>query len=243
MKVHFIVTQSFLRTAARTDPFYDPIIQVIEKLPDIEWEVFVSHNCVECGYPAEKLDEFHALYVCSVWFYRFCRLIAWRVPSWKIYQWFGKLSRPFFVRKFNADVVVTQSGQFADVFATLLPRARVVDVQHGVIHSRHRGYFDVDCRLLPIYRDMRLREFWVYGEGYVECFFKHPDNAKELQGRVKVIGDVIRAGERHLERVGQIDRNVVVFSLQLTADLSTDEIVASVAKMEEFFAELCEASP
>lgn len=240
MKINFIVTDSFLRTAAKTDPFYNPIIKAIEAEPGLGWKIFVSHKGIACGYPAEKVDDFRSLEVCSVWFYRLCRLIAWRVPSWKIYQLFGRLARPFFAMKFNADTVVTQAGQFADIFATLLPNARVVDVQHGVIHSRHRGYFDSTGRLLPIYRDMKMREFWLFGQGYADCFFKHPDNAKDLQGRVKVIGDVIRAGET----VGGdccsesgATRDVVVFSLQLTADLSQEEMAGSVARIESFFAD------
>lgn len=151
MKINFIVTHSFLRTAAKTDPFYDPIIKAIEGVSGMEWAIFVSHKGIACGYPAVKVDDFRSLEVCSVWFYRLCRLIAWRMPSWKIYQLFGRLARPFFARKFNADTVVTQAGQFADIFATLLPNARVVDVQHGVIHSWHRGYFDSTGWLLPLY--------------------------------------------------------------------------------------------
>lgn len=240
MKINFIVTDSFLRTAAKTDPFYNPIIKAIEAEPGLEWKIFVSHKDIACGYPADKVDDFRSLEVCSVWFYRLCRLIAWRMPSWKIYQLFGRVARPFFARKFNADVVVTQAGQFADIFATLLPNARVVDVQHGVIHSRHRGYFDSAGRLLPIYRGMKMREFWLFGQGYADCFFKHPDNVKDLQGRVKVIGDVIRAGESVSAngcRGRDETRNVVVFSLQLTADLSQEELSGSVERMEAFFAD------
>ena len=225
MKINFIVTDSFLRTKAKTDPFYDPIIKAIDGRPDIECKIFVSHKGIACGYPAERLDDFKALDVCSVWFYRFCRLIAWRVPSWKIYQWFGWLARPFFARKFNTDVVVTQAGQFADVFATLLPNARVADIQHGVIHSRHRGYFDLTGRLLPIYRGMKMREFWLFGQGYADCFFKHPDNANDLQGRVKVIGDVIRAGEKvGVDSWSGRDevRDMVVIASQMTPDFSSD---------------------
>lgn len=235
MKINFIVTDSFLRTAAKTDPFYNPIIKAIEAEPGLEWKIFVSHKGIACGYPAERLDDFQALDVCSVWFYRLCRLIAWRVPSWRVYQWFGWLARPFFAKKFNADVVVTQAGQFADVFATLLPNARVADVQHGVIHSRHRGYFDLEGRLLPIYRGMKMREFWLFGQGYADCFFMNTENAKDLQGRVKVIGDVIRAGESRGEQVAQEEKNLIVIASQMTTDFPKETLAALKKIYEDAF--------
>lgn len=243
MKVNFIVAQSFIRTKGKTDPFYDPIIRSLEGQRDIEWEVFVWQRGVECGYPSEQVGDYQVFEWMGLCFYKICRLLAWRVSAWEIYRLFGKLARPFFARKFAADVVITQAGQFAEVFDGLLPKAHIVDIQHGVIHSRHRGYFDSTRRLLPIYQICANREFWVYGQGYADCFFKHADNLKDLQGRVKVIGDVIRAVEKGVVdswsgRDGE--RDVVVFSLQLTADLSREEMSASVAKMEEFFADFFE---
>lgn len=240
MMLSFIIPPSFLRTEEKTDPFYDPIIKVIDGLGDVDWRVFVWSRGVECGYATKHVGDYRLLETCAAWFYRACRLVAWKVQAWKLYYLFGCVARPFFSRKFKADVVITQSGQFAEVLAGLLPNSRIIDIQHGVLYSRHRGYFDANQRLLPIYQALTRREFWVYGEGYVACFFKHPDNAKELQGRVKVIGDVIRADET----VGGdccsesgATRNVVVFSLQLTADLSQEEISGSVTRMEAFFAD------
>lgn len=41
MTVDFIVPQSFLRTAEKTDPFYDPIIRAIDGRNDFDWKVYV----------------------------------------------------------------------------------------------------------------------------------------------------------------------------------------------------------
>ena len=240
MKINFIATDSFLRTAAKTDPFYDPIIKVVEREERVEWKIFVSHKGVASGYSRNRIDNYWWFEWLGIWFYKICRVFAWRVEAWKIYKWFGILSRPIFARKFNADVVITQSGQFAEVFLGLLPLSRIVDIQHGVIYSRHNGYFSSDSRLLPIFQESKNREFWLFGQGYADCFFKHPDNANDLQGRVKVIGDVIRAGESVGAdgcRGRDETRDVVVFSLQLTADLSQDEMSGSVTRMEAFFAD------
>lgn len=238
MKVNFIVPQSFLRTKDKTDPFYDPIIRSIEGQRDIEWKVFVWQRGVECGYPSEQVDDYQVFELAGIWFYKICRLFAWRVPVWKIYRLFGTLARPFFARKFAADVVITQTGQFAEVFDGLLPKARIVDIQHGVIYSCHSGYFDKDARLLPIYRACVNREFWVYGQGYADCFFKNPENAKDLQGRVKVIGDVIRAGESRVEQEVRADKKLIVIASQMTTDFS-NETLAELKKMYEEVFDAC----
>ena len=235
MKINFIVTDSFLRTKAKTDPFYDPIIKAIDGRPDIECKIFVSHKGIACGYPAERLDDFKALDVCSVWFYRFCRLIAWRVPAWKIYRLFGWLARPLFARKFNADVIITQSGQFAELFEGLLPSTRVIDIQHGVIFSRHNGYFDKAQRLLPIYQVLKKREFWVYGQGFADCFFKHPDNAKDLKGRVKVIGDVLGCSRGDEVAKSEASKKIIAVSLQFTKDFRPNVLQSFADDLSKVF--------
>ena len=241
MQVKLIVTDSFLRTKAKTDPFYDPIIKVIEGQADMEWKVFVARKGVKCGYPTEKISDYWLFEKLGIWFYRACRLLLWHIPAWKIYRWYGVASRFLFARKFHADVVITQSGQFGETLSSLLPHARIVDIQHGVIYSRHCGYFDCNGRINDVWRSATNREFWLFGQGYADCFFKNPKNAKDLEGRVKVIGDVIRAGEEEEGKRKKEDvsgaRNLVVFSAQLTGDLARDETVASVRRMEEFFDE------
>lgn len=233
MKVNFIVTHSFLRTAKKTDPFYDPIIRAIEGIKGVDWNVFLWDKGVECGYPKERLSDYRVLELVGIWFYRICRLFVWRIPLWKIYRFFGLLVRPLFAKKFAADVVITQAGQFAEVFDGLLPKARIVDIQHGVIYSRHGGYFDETGCLLPIYQTCTNREFWVYGQGYADCFFKHPDNAKDLQERVRVIGDVVRAGE--INRVEHVEKKLIVIASQMTNDFSKETLIALKAIYENAF--------
>lgn len=237
MKVNFIVTQSFLRTAKKTDPFYDPIIRAIEGIKGVDWNVFLWDKGVECGYPNERLSDYLVLERVGIWFYKLCHIFAWRLPSWKIYRLFGILSRPFFAKKFAADVVITQAGQFAEVFDGLLPKARIVDIQHGVIYSKHNGYFDETKRLLPIYQACTNREFWVYGQGYADCFFKHPDNDNDLQGRVKVVGDVIRAGEDidRKEQVEHVEKKLIVIASQMTTDFPRETLEELKKMYEEVF--------
>ena len=235
MKVVFIVTDSFLRTAEKTDPFYDPLMRAADAA-GIEWTAFTSGE--ECGYPPEKTRSWRSFRTAGVWFYRMCRIAMPWLGVEAAYRLFGRLARPFFAKRFAADLIVTQAGMFASCFETMLPETRTADVQHGIIYSRHRGYFGSDARLLKQYRNAKTREFWLFGQGFADCFFKHPDNAADLAGRVKVLGDVIRAGEPPIAGPAQDDeRDLVVFSLQLTADLSREEMAGSIAAMEKFFSD------
>ena len=233
MKVKLIICTSFLRTQDHTDPFYDLIVRLIDECDWINWQVFVWCRDVKCGYPPEKIDDYHCLEVCGRWLYRFCRLFAWHVPTWKLYRLFGYLLRPFFAKKFAADIIITQAGLFADLFAGLLPDTRIVDVQHGVIYSRHNGYFGSDGRLLECYLLTKHREFWVYGQGYADCFFRHPDNVKDLKGRVKIIGDVLS----HKEVSSDI-RDTIVISGQFKPECSQQCLLDEVDALRRFLTDI-----
>lgn len=244
MKIRFIQDNSFLRTAGKTNPFFDPIVRVCEK-NGIEWKVLLPAKPAKCGYDKLHIGYYTAFLNIGVWFWRFVHLI-WRQPVWKVYELYGKLARLFFGRQLKADLYITIAGNLAEQLAGLFPNARVIDIQHGVIYSGHQGYFDKDKRLIEQYQLPSKREFWVFGQGYADCFFKNPENAKDLEGRVKIIGDVVRAGAQVEgcrlkveggEKVGGLERNLVVMSLQLTDDLDQEEKAGSVKVMEEFFSE------
>ena len=237
MTVHFFQPENFLRSSKRTNPYFDPIIKVC-KDNDISVEIFMPKIPSDIGYDKSILCETFWLSFIATLFWKIVKVVYWRANPRNIYSLYAKLVRPFIKRKYESDLVISCGGALGYILSDLMPETRIVDIQHGVIYSRHRGYFSGDGRLSKLLQYMPNREFWLFGQGYADCFFKHPDNANDLQGRVKVIGDVIRAGET----VGGdccsesgATRNVVVFSLQLTADLSQEEISGSVTRMEAFF--------
>jgi hypothetical protein len=186
-------------------------MRVIDEMPGASWRVLLPRKGMACGYPQEKVGDYHLFEKCGLWFYRFCRVLNRRTPVWKIYRCFGKVAKLFFSRLFDADVIITQTGQFADELAGMYPNKRIVDVQHGVIHSTHSGYFTPNARLKGEYQTALNREFWLYGQGYADCFFKHPENAKDLEGRVKIIGDVLGClrSQMLLQQQGEVKRDAI----------------------------------
>lgn len=241
MKVYFFQDNSFFRTHDGTNPFFNPIIRVCEK-NGIEWKIFTYEPYVKCGYDERHVGYFSHVAKMSVWFWRIVHFV-WHCEIWKINVRFGMLMRPFVKRKYDADIFITVAGNFWRELSGMFPNARIVDLQHGVIYSRHSGYFVNDGRLREIYQKLRHCEFWVFGQGYADCFFKNPENAKDLEGRVKIIGDIIRANAArnvecrmmNVEGGEAVERNLVVMSLQLTNDLDQEEKAGSVKVMKEFF--------
>ena len=245
MKIVFVQPAQFFRTERKTNPFFDPIIAVCEK-DGIDWELWLQDGAERHGYAARRVRNCRWIRLATLWMYRFFHYVFF-LPTWLSYECAGYILGVVTCRRGRADVYVTVAGAFADVIPGMYPGARVVDVQHGVVYSRHSGYFDGSQRLLPYYQFMTHREFWVYGKGYADCFFKNPENAKDLEGRVKIIGDVVRAEKWRSGGVEECGsggvmsgggvRNLVVFSLQLTHDTDFEELDASVKRMEKFFDE------
>lgn len=237
MRIDFYMGPEFLRTERKTNPFFDPIIKVCEE-NGIEWRVLFPGKPKVCGYPADKIASFGFWQSGSVWFWRIVHLF-WHAPTWRINHFYGRILGWFGVLK--SEFAITIGGWAATELAGANPTARIVDVQHGVIFSRHGGYFDEHRRLVRQYQLFRNREFWLYGKGYADCFFKHPNNAKDLDGRVKVIGDVVRANSRIQGKWGSGKEcrkgTLIIIASQMTPDFGRDILKTLKLMYEEVFTE------
>lgn len=225
MRIDFYMGPEFLRTKQKTNPFFDPIIKVCEE-NGIEWRVLFPGKPKECGYPANKIGSFGIWQSGSVWFWRIVHLF-WRVPIWRINHFYGRILGCMGVLK--SDFAITIAGWATTELEGANPTARIVDVQHGVIYSRHGGYFDRQRRLYQRHQLLKTREFWLYGSGYADCFFKHPDNVKDLNGRVKIIGDVLMH-----KRQQRTPQDVLVVSGQFKTDCSRQCLLDQVSALRKF---------
>lgn len=238
MKICFIQDESFLRTKRNTNPFFDPIIRVCEK-NGIDWEIGFKSLPKECGYQRNRIFSLTIFSFFETYIWRIAKCIHSITP--RIFQiTFAKVWKKFGGSISNANLYITIAGNMIYELAAMYPNKRIIDLQHGVIYSGHKGYFLSNARLSDGRRTVKNIEFWLYGDGYADCFFKNPENAKDLEGRVKIIGDVARANaqvEGCRLKVEGSERNLVVMSLQLTDDLDQEEKAGSVKVMEEFFSE------
>ena len=233
MKVHFIQPLEFNRSPLCTNPYFDPIINLLEKTygAKASWYIWLVKGD-RSGYAKANVRFYYLICffrnALSKFFCKKCKILN----QISVDHIIGIISRPFCKEWRNADIIITQAGVFADVLPYISKSVRIIDLQHGIIYSTHSGYFQKNGRLVAQYQSYINREFWVYGQGYADCFFKHPDNVKDLKGRVKVIGDVIRAGENRAE---QVAKKLIVIASQMTTDFSNETLIALKKIYEEAF--------
>ncbi len=238
MRVAFFQPFAFNRSPQRTNPFLDPLIAVCEE-HGIEWKIFESApKCSPSGYKNIR----------SSW-----KLTLSEILGFRLIKWFH-LPEPFVWRVMGALVNLVTWGEFrADIcfvsaqvdlppLQGVNPHGRLVDVQHGVIYSRHSGYFDQEQRLRAGLRVMPRVEFWLYGEGYRQCFFRNAQNAESLVGRVAIVGDLLGVSRsKALETQKSRKKDALVFSLQFTDSLSREQLNAFLEDILEILGKMEQA--
>lgn len=232
MKIYFFQDNSFFRTKEGTNPFFDPIIRVCEE-NGIEWKVWTTNSTKKCGYDKSHVGYLRTINFLWTWYWRAHRILNKKADPELLQLRFGKIMRLFYGKKLKAEMFVTIAGNQCCVLSGMFLNVRNVDLQHGVIYSKHNGYFTEDRRLRKVYQEMKNREFWLYGKGYADCFFKHPDNAADLEGRVKVIGDVFG----HEIVSDDKARNLVVISAQFKPDYTKTCMEKQVVLLRNFLKE------
>jgi len=216
MKVHFFMPESFLRTKERTNPYFDPIIKVARG-NGIDYRVFVPcRNLPASGY-GDKLASCACLVYPGI---LGDKLVVWfRLPKRLVFNIIGWFVNVVTLGRFRSDVSITIAGQDYEILAGINWANRLVDVQHGVVYSSHSGYFVEGKRAKNTWA---CREFWLYGQGYADCFFKNPENHKWLDGRVKVVGDLLGMKRGSDEKMSAKRLEIIAVSLQFTPDFGKD---------------------
>ena len=219
MKVLFFQPKHFNRTAQKTNPFFDPIIRVCED-HGVPYRIYQPYRHPDTGY--RKVYS-------SQYLRKFVRFFKWIVlpfakncPECELERKAGVLWNVLTFGFYRADIYITVAAELAAVLPGINPKARIVDVQHGIIYSSHAGYFDCDGRLMDFLKMCYQREFWVYGKGFADQFFTNAENAKELGDRVHVVGDILGHKECSIVNNEENQKSLLV-SLQLTSECTQCE--------------------
>lgn len=241
MRVHFFQPGQFNRTDRKTNPFFDPIIAVCEQ-ERISYRVFCAdRHRSQSGY-GERWGNSWVLFLAEV---LALRCVKWfKVSPQLSFRVWGWMANLLTFGHYRADICITVAGMHLEVLQGVAPKARLVDLQHGVICSTHTGYFGGGGYVLPRLVENRQREYWLYGEGYRQCFLRNPDNVKLLEGRLHIIGDLLGCQRIQLShgfaKEALCKKDALVFSLQYTISLTqeqmkalTDDIVALLERIEQ----------
>jgi hypothetical protein len=205
----FYYPQHFNRSESGTNPFFDPLIDLCEQHK-------LSYLVIEepdkgTTYPRNK-----KAYRFDFYFYLIL-LLRKSIPLlfFKYFenreQYIGKVCKALTFRRFNANVVFTNSNSMGGFWRGYCPKARIVDYQHGIINKKQTGFF-INGQV-PSHIAANNKEVAVWGKGFKNVF---DQDKKYYENKVHVLG--------HYQQAAKIvtsfsDSNKVLFSLQFMPDL------------------------
>lgn len=122
MKVVFIQPGQFLRTSRKTNPFFDPIIDVCQK-NGIKWELYLPSVQVETGYPKDHVRDYHWFSFFSKWFWRVAHvLLPWLSVS-RVHWLHGFFARLFCRAWREADIVIIIAQMYSNELVAIRHRS------------------------------------------------------------------------------------------------------------------------
>lgn len=218
MRIHFFQPEQFNRTENKTNPFFDPLIEVCQH-NNIPYKVFIAEKqLTRNGYGNKAGNSWNLVLPEILGF----RLIKWfQLPSRLVWYIAGFIINILTLGKYRADICITVAGIHLEILQGIAPKARLVDLQHGVIFPHHTGYFDSDGKLLPRLQENPQREYWLYGQGFKGVFLKNPYNHELLENKIFIVGNLLN---RKVISLQTHTRNSIVFSLQYTDSLSQEQM-------------------
>lgn len=217
--VIFYYPQHFNRSKEGTNPYFDPLIEVCD-------ENRIRYMVIE--EPAGGTDKPHnkksikgdALLLTILIIRKLIRTIL-KYDYIKQERIVAKVINIITFGKLKVKKYITISGSMEHLFCFINKNGKVYDIQHGIIYSKHQGYFYKDGKIKDEHHISNLN-FLVYGEGTYNAFFKNKDNINILKDRVKIIGCPLENGDKENKEDGKN----IFYSLQYTSDglLDNDEL-------------------
>lgn len=214
MKVAFFQPRHFNRTERKTNPFFDPVVEVCREA-GIPYRIFQPYRHPDTGYPVVHSSQYLRKFVR---FFRWSvgRLLKGRSKA-EIDRLAGKTWNLLTLGSWRADVYVTIAYELHAVLPGINPKARIVDIQHGIICPGHWGYLDSNGKVSGFLLSHPEREVWVSGEGYRRLFLRDEHFASWVATHVHVIGSP--AIMEHQPNSTAWHGGRVLISLQLTSEL------------------------
>lgn len=229
-QVLFYYPQHFNRSAAGTNPFFDPLLQTCEEagisyklLEEPDWGTDKPRNP-----RAIKADAFFVLVLILRKLVKLAGIKDFYAAEPHVARLvniltFGRLRYPRYV---------TISGSMQHLFLALHTKAIVYDTQHGVLTKYHKTFFDEHKQLRSVFTDARLH-WLMWGEGYRKAFIRGEEDL--LSDKVHVIGYPIA---KNVISNSGFREKIIVISLQLTADYDEETLHIEKEMVGDFIAQL-----
>ena len=228
-QVLFYYPQHFNRSAAGTNPFFDPLLQTCEEagisyklLEEPDWGTDKPRNP-----RAIKADAFFVL----VLILRKLVKLAGIKDFYAAEPHVARLVNVLTFGRLRYRRYVTISGSMQFLFAAMNEDTRVYDMQHGNLYKQHYVFFGNNRKLRKPYYNRKLK-WLVWGKGYRDCFCQGEEEL--LADRVFVVGYPIHS-EKNIFKSRD---NVLLLSLQLTADYNQQELIEEKKLLEGLLEQL-----
>ena len=228
--VVFYYPQHFNRSSIGTNPFFDPIIKLCKE--DKLNYILLEEPDKKTKFPRNKAAiKFDFLMYVIILLRKIFPLIFF--DKTRCYdQLIGRILNPLTLYQFSSTIYITISNSMITVLSGFSKNSCVYDLQHGIIHDIHKGYFDDDGNLRNQLKNKNIC-FLLYGKGFADIFLKKGDFLDDKnKNRVKVVGNVIE--NNNVNNNHSTIKNKIVYTLQINGDLSKKDLNLEKKELDNF---------
>lgn len=222
MRVYFVQPKNFNRTDKRTNPFFDPVIDVCEE-NNIEYKIYNPGRKSKIGYPRSRVrDSRHLRRFVSFFAKYFGRFIQ-SGEEYDIDKMAGRIWNVLTFGRDRADIYITVATELYGALPGINPNARVVDIMHGIFCPGHWVYLEEDGSISKFLKKAKEREVWVTGAGYRDLFLRRGNEVEWVSQHIKVIGDIFGHTTRQGNFMNNNESTQMLITLQLTNGCTFEE--------------------
>ncbi len=214
----FYYPQHFNRSEKGTNPFFDRMLDVCDRNG-------IDYDLMEEPDPGTDKPRNSQAIKADTFFWTVTiirKILLLLLPNKDFYERekiAAKILNYLTFGKYRYRTYITISGSMFHMFANLNHKAKVFDMQHGILYKTHPTFFE-NRRLRPQFLHPNLH-FLFWGKGYEDNFVRGDEEV--LKGRTHIVGYQDAVDGRYDRNEGVIDnssKRSVVVSLQFTNSLS-----------------------
>lgn len=212
-KLLFYYPQHFNRTKEGTNPFFDRMLEVCDR-EGIAYDLMEEPDGgtdKPRNIKAKKADIF---FWCVTAVRKLFSILLPKKSFFTREKYVANVVNLFTLGYYRRPVYITISGSMFHLFSNLNPKAKVFDLQHGVVYSGQKTFFDDQGKLRSQFFSTNLH-FLFWGKGYEDSFVS--GNEIELAGKTHSVGYPIKSVVRDKDKADDGLPQILV-SLQFTHD-------------------------
>ena len=222
----FYYPQHFNRSEKGTNPFFDPLVAICEE--NGFSYLLVEEPDYKTTFPRNKKAVSFAFWLYTILVLRKLIPTSFFKNNTQKEIFIGKIIALFTLNFFKAKTYITISNSMIDVLLGFNDKARVFDLQHGIIYAKHPGYFQSDGTLNEFLNQERIG-FLLTGEGFKESF--QINNKLIANEKFVILGDP-KSANLNIELT--FNKRVLIYTLLFTLDASEKELLEEKKELQLF---------